>query len=83
MKEVGLDLTHNRPQKLTDALARDATILITMGCGDECPHIPGLTREDWPLTDPKDRPLDEVRRIRDEIRHRVSVLVHAHHWTID
>ncbi len=83
MKEVGLDLAPNRPQKLTDELARNATMLITMGCGDACPYVPGLAREDWPLTDPKDRPLDEVRRIRDEIRGRVSALLHAHHWSIE
>ncbi len=82
MKEVGLDLTPNRPQKLTDGLARNATMPITMGCGDECPYVPGLAREDWPLTDPKDRPLDEVRKIRDEIRQRVSALLHAHDWSI-
>jgi arsenate reductase len=83
MKEVGLDLTSNRPQKLTDDLARNATMLITMGCGDECPYVPGLAREDWPLTDPKNRPLEEVRKIRDEIHQRVSALLHAHHWTIE
>ncbi len=59
-----------------------ATMLITMG-GDECPYVPGLAREDWLLTDPKDRPLDEVRKIRDEIHQRVSVLLHAHHWTME
>jgi N-acetylglutamate synthase-like GNAT family acetyltransferase/protein-tyrosine-phosphatase len=81
MQEIGLDLTHNRPQKLTEALAQDATLLITMGCGDECPYVPGLARDDWPLPDPKGRPLDEVRHIRDEIRTRVSELLNARRWT--
>src|SRR5262245_48006194 len=67
MREVGIDLSAARPQRLTTDLARGATILITMGCGDECPVVPGLSRDDWPLDDPKDRPIDEVRAIRDDI----------------
>jgi arsenate reductase len=51
-----------------------------MGCGDECPYVPGLARDDWPLEDPKGKRLDQVRRIRDEIRDRVSALVQAHGW---
>jgi arsenate reductase len=81
MKELGIDLSANRPQKLTDELARGAALLITMGCGDECPVVPGLKRGDWPLTDPKDRPIAEVRAIRDDIRGRVSALVEAHRWS--
>ncbi|MFN2444661.1 MAG: arsenate reductase ArsC [Vicinamibacterales bacterium] len=77
MREVGVDIGHNRPQQLTDDLAQGVGILITMGCGDECPHLPGLERDDWPLPDPKDRPLDEVRRIRDDIRARVTGLIEA------
>ena len=81
MREVGFDLSARRPQKLTDQLARDASLLITMGCGDECrPYVPGLRRDDWPLEDPKGQPLDHVRRIRDEIRDRVSRLLDAHGW---
>jgi arsenate reductase len=80
MKEVGLDLGGNRPQRLTEELARDAALLITMGCGDECPYVPGLARDDWPLPDPKNQPLDEVRRIRDDVRQRVSTLIAAHNW---
>jgi arsenate reductase (thioredoxin) len=80
MREVGLDLSQNRPQRLTEALAHGASLLITMGCGDECPYVPGLERDDWPLPDPKGRPIAEVRRIRDEIRHRVAALVLAHGW---
>src|SRR5882762_2765574 len=80
MKDLGIDLSSNRPQKLTDGLARGASLLITMGCGDECPFVPGLARDDWPLTDPKDRPIDEVRAIRDDIQERVRALVDAHLW---
>ena len=75
MKEAGVDLSDAVPQKLTTELVSGADMLITMGCGDECPLIPGLTRDDWPLEDPKGRSLDEVRRIRDEIRRRVIELL--------
>lgn len=80
MKEEGIDLSNQQPRLLTIALARGATLLITMGCGDECPVVPGLTRDDWPLTDPKDRPIDQVRAIRDEIRTRVVALLNARRW---
>jgi arsenate reductase len=75
MREVGIDLSTAVPQKLTTELASSADLLITMGCGDECPYVPGLQRDDWPLDDPKGRNLDEVRRIRDEIRRRVLTLL--------
>ena len=75
MREVGIELDGRLPQRLTDVLAQEATILITMGCGDECPVVPGVRRDDWPLDDPKGRPLDEVRRIRDDVRARVTALV--------
>jgi arsenate reductase (thioredoxin) len=75
MREVGIDLSNARPQLLTDDLARNATLLITMGCGEACPYIPNLRREDWPLPDPKNLPLTEVRMIRDEIRARVQALL--------
>ena len=81
MKEVSLDAGLNRPQRLTGDLARDASLLVTMGCGDECPYVPGLARDDWPLRDPKDRPLDEVREIRDDIRDRVAALVATRGWS--
>ena len=74
MKEVGIDLSTAKPQRLTEELAKDADLLITMGCGEECPYVPGLQRDDWPLADPKGKDLDEVRRIRDEIHDRVSKL---------
>lgn len=80
MAELGLDLTEVAPRLLTDALARGAALLVTMGCGDACPHIPGLARDDWPLPDPKGRPLDEVRTIRDEIRSRVITLLAESNW---
>ena len=75
MQEVGIDLSNAKPQKLTQELAKDAALLITMGCGDKCPYVPGLRRDDWPLQDPKGRPLDEVRTVRDDIRSRVVALV--------
>jgi arsenate reductase len=74
MREVGIDLSTATPQKLTAELATGARMLITMGCGDECPVVPGVERDDWPLDDPKGRSLDEVRRIRDDIRARVEAL---------
>ncbi len=75
MQEIGIDLSLASPQRLTDELARSAGLLITMGCGEACPYIPGLEREDWPLPDPRGRPLAEVRQIREEIRQRVVKLI--------
>lgn len=75
MLEVGIDLSEAKPQRLTEELAREANLLITMGCGDKCPYVPGLRRDDWPLSDPKGRPMDEVRAILDEILRRVRVLL--------
>jgi protein-tyrosine-phosphatase len=77
MREVGIDLSGARPQKLTAELTEDAEMLITMGCGDECPYVPGLIREDWPLPDPKGRDVASVRRIRDDIRQRIVDLIEA------
>jgi arsenate reductase len=77
MREEGIDLTEARPQKLTPELAAQAQLLITMGCGDECPFVPGLRRDDWPLDDPKGQPVERVREIRDDIRRRVEALVDA------
>lgn len=81
MQEVGIDLSEAKPQKLTEELARDAQLLITMGCGDRCPYVPELRRDDWPLPDPKGRPLDEVRAVRDDIRCRVSALLNTEGFT--
>jgi arsenate reductase len=80
MSDVGLDLSHGVPQYLSDELARSATLLITMGCGEACPAIPGLRRDDWPLEDPKGKPAARVREIRDEIRARVEQLLVAEGW---
>jgi arsenate reductase len=67
MQEVGIDLSDAKPQKLTEELAKNAELLITMGCGDKCPYVPGLKRDDWPIRDPKGLSPNEVRVIRDEI----------------
>jgi protein-tyrosine-phosphatase len=75
MQEIGIDLSNTKPQKLTEELVRDAQLLVTMGCGDKCPYVPGLRRDDWPLRDPKGQPVDEVRAIRDEIKGRVQTLL--------
>ena len=77
MQEIGIDLSNAKPQKLTQELAEDAALLITMGCGDKCPYVPGLRRDDWPLKDPKGQPLEEVRTIRDEIKNRVVELLRS------
>jgi arsenate reductase (thioredoxin) len=75
MRERGIDLSDRRPQQLTDELQQHADVVVTMGCGDSCPYIPGKRYVDWDLPDPKDRPLEEVRAIRDEIARRVDALV--------
>jgi arsenate reductase (thioredoxin) len=75
MREAGIDLSRAVPQRLTEELARSASMLLTMGCGENCPYVPGLRREDWPLRDPKGLPLKEVREVRDEVRRRVVDLI--------
>jgi len=80
MRELGADLSAQVPQRLSDDLAEWANVIVTMGCGDECPFVPGLQRDDWSLTDPKDKPLDEVRAIRDDIKARVEKLIDNQHW---
>ena len=80
MAEVGVDLSQAPTERLTPELAQRATLLITMGCGDECPVIPGLKRDDWALEDPKGKPLGRVREIRDEIRERVEQLLEREGW---
>ena len=77
MQEIGIDLSDAKPQKLTEELASNAYLLITMGCGDKCPYVPGLRIEDWPLKDPKGLPVEEVRVIRDDIKERVTVLLES------
>lgn len=80
MNAVGIDIASNRPQTLTNDLAHGASLLVTMGCGDACPYVPGLDVEDWALDDPQGRPAEEVSRIRDDVRCRVEALVRARGW---
>ena len=75
MLEVGIDLKAAKPQKLTVEMAQDADMLITMGCGEDCPYVPELRRDDWPLPDPKDQGIDSVRQTREAIRERVLKLL--------
>jgi arsenate reductase len=77
MREKGIDLSQRRPQLLTDDLARWADVVVTMGCGDACPVIPGKRYIDWELRDPKDLSLDEVRAIRDDIELRITGLIES------
>jgi arsenate reductase (thioredoxin) len=75
MAEIGIDISAERPKVLQEEVVREADAVITMGCGDACPVFPGIRYEDWELTDPSGRPLEEVRVIRDEIDRRVQVLL--------
>jgi arsenate reductase (thioredoxin) len=75
MRELGIDLSGQRPQHLTDELVGAADLVVTMGCGDACPVLPGKRYVAWNLPDPEGRPLEDVRRIRDEIAARVEALV--------
>lgn len=80
MRDIGIDLSDAKPRLLTDDLARDAHWLITLGCGEACPQVPELKREDWPLEDPKGKSLPQVERIRDELAARVAELVEREGW---
>lgn len=80
MNEEAIDLTGIKPQFLSEDLARQSTLLVTMGCGDACPFVPGLQKLDWPLGDPKGQPIEVVRNIRDEIRQRVADLATQRDW---
>ena len=75
MREVAIDITHNTPRKWTDADLDAADVVVTMGCGDACPYVPGKRFEDWPLDDPAGLPIERVRPIRDEIEQRVTLLL--------
>jgi arsenate reductase len=75
MREAGVELSEARPRRLEDDTVREADVVITMGCGDECPFHPGKRYEDWDLPDPAGRPIGEVREIRDEIERRVRDLL--------
>ncbi len=83
MHEVGIDVGKAPPQLLTVTLAAQVDLLVTMGCGDACPVVPGLRRDDWPLPDPKGQPIERVREIRDEIRTRVEQFLASveHAWS--
>ena len=81
MKELGVDLSALQPRKLTNELASGTHLLITMGCGEACPNVPGLRRDDWPLEDPKGKPIEHVRRIRDEVARRVRQLIEKEGWS--
>jgi arsenate reductase len=80
MNEVGVDLSSASPRFLSDELARSTTMLITMGCGEACPHVPGVLRDDWPLEDPKGKSIERVRAIRDEVKERVLRLLEREGW---
>lgn len=80
MAAEGIDLSAARPQLLTDDLARGASILITMGCGEACPFVPGLARDDWQLSDPKGQSAERVAQIRDQIRTKVAELIAVKGW---
>jgi protein-tyrosine-phosphatase len=75
MSEIGIDLSDRVPQRLTTALAEDADIVVSMGCGDQCPYIPGKRYLDWDLPDPKDQPIERVRATRELIAQRVAGLL--------
>jgi len=77
MREIGIELSHTRPQKLTEQLARNAEYLVTMGCGDKCPFVPGLCVIDWSIPDPKGQTSERVREIRDQIERAVKNLLSA------
>lgn len=81
MQEIGIEFTGASTTKLTSELAQQAQVLVTMGCGDQCPYVPGAKRDDWPLEDPKGKPIEKVREIREEIRDRVLALINAESWS--
>ena len=80
MSEEGINLASAKPQFLSTELAQQATLLVTMGCGNACPYVPGLKKLDWLLTDPKGQPIEIVRKIRDEIRALVTELAEKRNW---
>ena len=80
MKEVGIDLSNAQPTLLTHELAAGSELLVTMGCGEKCPVVPGLRRADWPLEDPKGKDMDTVRRIREDVRSRIETLIAQEGW---
>ncbi len=81
MREVAIDLSNAPTTRLTPDVAQQAQVLVTMGCGDQCPFVPGAERLDWPLDDPKGKPIEHVRVIRDDVRDRVSALIERQGWS--
>jgi arsenate reductase (thioredoxin) len=81
MKEVGVDLSDAQPQLLSDDLVATAAMLVTMGCGEASSVVPGVRRDDWPLEDPKGKPLERVRQIREDVRERVLALIEREGWS--
>ncbi len=80
MAEAGIDLSAATPRLLTPDLAAGASLLVTLGCGEECPVVPGAERDDWPLPDPRGQTPDTVRAIRDDVRDRVEALLQEKGW---
>jgi arsenate reductase (thioredoxin) len=80
MREVGIDVSEHTPQRLTEQLATTVQLLVTMGCGETCPYVPGLRRIDWTIADPKRQPPDRVREIRDDIRQHIERLITTEGW---
>lgn len=80
LREIGIDVSALKPRLLTPELAREAAVLVTMGCGEACPNVPIPERLDWPLEDPKGRPIERVREIRDDIARRVDELLRLKDW---
>lgn len=80
MRETGLDLSTAKPQYFSSDLCEGAHMVITMGCGDECPLVPGVERDDWTIDDPKDQPIERVRQIRDQIKKCVTDLIRERKW---
>ncbi|HVZ20056.1 MAG TPA: arsenate reductase ArsC [Vicinamibacterales bacterium] len=80
MKEVGVDLSNVSPTLLTHELAAGSSLLVTMGCGEKCPVVPGLKRDDWPLEDPKGKAIEVVRGIRDDVKRKVEALIAREGW---
>lgn len=80
LKEVGIDISDAVPRLLDEAMAGSAQWLVTMGCGEQCPVVPGLKRADWPINDPKGESVERVREIRDELRNRVQAFLDEQGW---
>lgn len=80
MREIGIDLSAAVPRLLSEALAGSVQVLVTMGCGETCPFVPGVERIEWEIPDPKGQPRERVRSIRDQVRRNVEALIASHGW---